>query len=148
MQHFHQGIIYMVLFRLFTTADEILWTKVSTLCHFLKKYLLFILKMIEIQQKVKFMSLKISKVFHPQKTVVKATIVSASAFSNYVSTCVKSPKEIFFRIFMALNPKWVPRYINDDLMRTLCKQKIKTIFLSTLIALNVKQVPRLNMTWK
>ena len=42
--------------------------KVSTLRYILNKYFLFLLNMIEIQQKVKLVSLKISKVFHPQNT--------------------------------------------------------------------------------
>ena len=62
----------MVLYRLFSTVDEILWKKVSHFRHFLKEYFLFILKIIEIQQKIKIMSLKISKVFNPWNTVLKA----------------------------------------------------------------------------
>ena len=49
-------------------------------------------------------------------------------FKNYVSTSVKSAKEIFFSIFIALNPKWVPRYII-----VLCRLVIKgSKFYSTL----------------
>ena len=44
---------------------ETLWGKVCTLRHFLQKFFLFILGIRKIQQKVKFMSLKISNVFHP-----------------------------------------------------------------------------------
>ena len=35
---------------------------------------------------------------------------SDSAFLKYISTCVKSAKEIFFSIFIALTAKWVPRF--------------------------------------
>ena len=39
----------MALYRPFSTVDEILWKKVSTLRYFLKKYFPFILNIIEIQ---------------------------------------------------------------------------------------------------
>ena len=34
---------------------------------------------------------------------------SASAFLKLCSTCFKIAKEISFSVFIALNPKWVPR---------------------------------------
>ena len=106
MSCFHYEIIYMVLYRLFSTVDEILRKKVSTLRHFLKQYFLFNLNIIEIQQKIKFMSLNISKVFHPYNTVLKAIKV-LQHFENYVSIRVKRAKEIFFKILIALNPMWL-----------------------------------------
>ena len=78
--------------------------KVPTLHHFVKKYFLFVLNIIEIQQNVKFMSLKIPKVFHPYNTALKAIKVPQHIW-NYVSTCLMSAKEIFFSIFIASNPK-------------------------------------------
>ena len=50
----------MVLYGPFSTVDEIFSKSVSTLRHFLKTYFLFILDILKIQRKVKFMSLKIS----------------------------------------------------------------------------------------
>ena len=35
---------------------------------------------------------------------------STSAFLKLLSTCVKSPKDISFSIFITLNPKWIPRF--------------------------------------
>ena len=72
MSCFHYEIICMVLYKLFSTVSEILGRKVSTLRQFLKQYFLFNLDIIEIQQNIKFMSLNISKAFHPYKTVLKA----------------------------------------------------------------------------
>ena len=54
------------------------------------------------------MTLKISKIFHPSNTVLKAMKV-LQHFKNYVSTLVKSAKEIFFSIIIVLKSKWVPR---------------------------------------
>ena len=51
---------------------NIMGGKVSILRHFPKKYFQIILNIIEVKWKVKFVSLKISKVFHPQNTVLKA----------------------------------------------------------------------------
>ena len=51
---------------------NIMGGKVSILRHFLKKYFQIILNIIEVKWKVKFVSSKISKVFHPQNTVLKA----------------------------------------------------------------------------
>ena len=79
------------------------------LYHFVKKYCLFISSIIEIQQKVKLISLKISNFFHPMKKVPKSD-KSTSAFLKLLSTCVKSPKDISFNIFITLNPKWIPRF--------------------------------------
>ena len=35
---------------------------------------------------------------------------NASAFLKSCSFCVKSAKEIFFSLFIALNPEWVPPF--------------------------------------
>ena len=40
-------------------------------------------------------------------------------FLNYVSTCVNSAKEIFFSIFIASNPKCVPRFRGDTHMTSM-----------------------------
>ena len=48
------------------------------------------------------MSLKISKIFHSKNTVLKAIKV-LQHFKNYVSTCVKSARDIFFSIYIALS---------------------------------------------
>lgn len=50
----------MALHCLFSTVDETLWEKTSTLRHLKKKYFLCTLYVTEIQWKVKFMSSKIS----------------------------------------------------------------------------------------
>ena len=60
------------------------------------------------------MTLKISKIFDPSNTVLKAMKV-LQHFKNYVSTLVKSAKEIFFSIIIVLKSKWAPRLTVNSL---------------------------------
>ena len=59
-------------------------------------------------------------------------------FKNYVFTCIKTAKEIFFTIFIALDPKWVPHLsIISEALATRCS--VKKVFLE--ISQNSQETP-------